>query len=132
MVTVAWSPPASTGGIDLRNYIVTPYLDGVEGPFDLITANLPYVREIDRAGLSPTVLREPHVALLAGLSASALATIDVACMTNRRISRVYLLDAVPEVLLAAWWSRVAPGRKFARPSSVHVAPSPVPDHCDPD
>jgi release factor glutamine methyltransferase len=44
----------------------TRYLDGVEGPFDLIAANPPYVREIDRAGLSPTVLHEPAVALFGG------------------------------------------------------------------
>jgi len=63
----------------------------------------------------------PDVALLAGLSASALATIDVACVTNRRISPVYLLDAVPEVLLAAWWSRVAPGRNRLRRRGARIA-----------
>jgi len=44
----------------------TSYLDGVSGPFDLVVANPPYVREGDRAGLSRTVLREPAVALFGG------------------------------------------------------------------
>lgn len=44
----------------------TAYLDGVDGDFDLIAANPPYVREVDRGGLSPTVLREPEVALFGG------------------------------------------------------------------
>jgi release factor glutamine methyltransferase len=49
-------------------FVHTPYLDGVEGDFDLITANPPYVRETDKAGLSPTVLHEPHVALFGGVN----------------------------------------------------------------
>ena len=47
---------------------------------------------------------DPDVALLAGLSAAALATVDIAFTAQRRISPVYLLDAGPEVALAAWWS----------------------------
>jgi hypothetical protein len=47
----------------------------------------------------------PDVALLAGLSAGALAAIDLVYATRRRISPVYLLDAVPEVVLAVWWAR---------------------------
>jgi hypothetical protein len=47
----------------------------------------------------------PDVALLAALGAGALATIDVVYAGRRRISPVYLLDAVPEVLLASWWAR---------------------------
>lgn len=42
------------------------HLDGVRGLFDLIAANPPYVREVDRNGLSADVLREPHVALFGG------------------------------------------------------------------
>jgi release factor glutamine methyltransferase len=49
-------------------FVCTSYLAGVEGHFDLITANPPYVREGDRRGLSPTVLHEPHVALFGGES----------------------------------------------------------------
>jgi hypothetical protein len=47
----------------------------------------------------------PDVAFLGGLSALALATIDVVYVARRRISRVYLLDAVPELMLVAWWGR---------------------------
>lgn len=65
-LTVAKRNAARHGVFNRIEFVPTPYLDGVEGPFDLITANPPYVREIDRAGLSPTVLREPHVALFGG------------------------------------------------------------------
>jgi release factor glutamine methyltransferase len=47
-------------------FVCTSYLEGVAGAFDLITANPPYVREVDRRGLSPGVLQEPHVALFGG------------------------------------------------------------------
>jgi hypothetical protein len=56
----------------------------------------------------------PDVALLASLSAAALATIDVVYVARRRISAVYLLDAAPEVLLAAWWARHAADRAVPR------------------
>ena len=42
-------------------------LDGLEGPFDLITCNPPYVAERDRRGLQPEVRdHEPDVALYGG------------------------------------------------------------------
>jgi len=41
-------------------------LDRVQGPFDLIVANPPYVRAGDRRGLQPEVREEPEVALFAG------------------------------------------------------------------
>jgi release factor glutamine methyltransferase len=44
----------------------TSYLDGVAETFDVIAANPPYVRDGDRPGLSPSVLREPAVALFGG------------------------------------------------------------------
>jgi release factor glutamine methyltransferase len=38
--------------------------EGIDGPFDLITGNPPYVRELDRRGLQPEVRdHEPAVAL---------------------------------------------------------------------
>jgi hypothetical protein len=55
------------------------------------------------------------VALLAGLSAAALGTIDVVYVARRRISAVYLLDAVPEAILAAWWGRGAANRAPVTP-----------------
>jgi release factor glutamine methyltransferase len=54
-------------GVDDRiEFVCTSYLDGVDGPFDIITANPPYVRDIDKRGLSADVLQEPHVALFGG------------------------------------------------------------------
>ena len=47
-------------------FVQTSYLDGVDEVFDLIAANPPYVREVDRPGLSPSVQREPAVALFGG------------------------------------------------------------------
>jgi release factor glutamine methyltransferase len=44
----------------------TSYLDGVSETFAIIAANPPYVRDGDRRGLSPSVLREPAVALFGG------------------------------------------------------------------
>jgi release factor glutamine methyltransferase len=54
------------GVADRIEFVCTSYLDGVDGPFDLITANPPYVRDIDKRGLSADVLQEPHVALFGG------------------------------------------------------------------
>lgn len=47
-------------------FIATSYLGGVEGDFDLIAANPPYVREVDRLALGRTVRHEPEVALFGG------------------------------------------------------------------
>lgn len=41
-------------------------LDGIEGDFDLIVANLPYVAESDRATLSREVRHDPEIALFGG------------------------------------------------------------------
>jgi release factor glutamine methyltransferase len=41
-------------------------LENVEGPFDLIVANLPYISTRDRDTLSPEVLHDPEIALFAG------------------------------------------------------------------
>lgn len=50
--------------IDFRR---TSLLAGVEGPFDVIASNPPYVAERDRGQLAPDVVRyEPHQALFAG------------------------------------------------------------------
>jgi release factor glutamine methyltransferase len=47
-------------------FVCTSYLDDVMGPFDLIVANPPYVRDVDRPGLSRDVRHEPAVALFGG------------------------------------------------------------------
>jgi len=41
-------------------------LHGLDGPFDVITANPPYVRSVDREGLQPEVREEPEIALYGG------------------------------------------------------------------
>ena len=64
---VAKRNAARHGVFNRIEFVHTPYLAGVPGEFDLIAANPPYVRETDRAALSPTVLREPHVALFGGV-----------------------------------------------------------------
>lgn len=56
------------GVADRVTFVCTSYLAGVDGPFDLIAANPPYVREGDKRGLSPTVRHEPDVALFGGQS----------------------------------------------------------------
>jgi release factor glutamine methyltransferase len=42
------------------------WLDGVEGGFDLIVSNPPYIAEAEMPGLAPEVLREPRMALTPG------------------------------------------------------------------
>jgi release factor glutamine methyltransferase len=52
------------GRIDFR---CTDLIDGLQGPFDVITCNPPYVAERDRPGLQPEVRdHEPDVALFGG------------------------------------------------------------------
>ena len=63
---VARRNAARHGVADRVSFRCTSYLDGIDHTFDVIAANPPYVREIDRAGLSPSVLREPAVALFGG------------------------------------------------------------------
>jgi release factor glutamine methyltransferase len=65
-LAVASANAARHGVGDRIDFVCTSYLDGVDGLFDLITANPPYVREIDRRGLSADVLQEPAVALFGG------------------------------------------------------------------
>lgn len=51
---------------DRIEFYATSYLGGVEGDFDIIAANPPYVRTVDRNGLSACVRHEPDVALFGG------------------------------------------------------------------
>jgi release factor glutamine methyltransferase len=60
---------AQRHGVDTRiAFVETPYLDGIDGEFDLITANPPYVKETDKMGLGADVRHEPEVALFGGSS----------------------------------------------------------------
>jgi release factor glutamine methyltransferase len=47
-------------------FINTNLLDGLDGMFDVIVANLPYVSAGDRSNLGPEVLHDPAVALYGG------------------------------------------------------------------
>jgi release factor glutamine methyltransferase len=54
-------------GVDARiAFVETSYLEGVEGRFDLIVANPPYVKDGDQRALSRDVRHEPDVALFGG------------------------------------------------------------------
>ena len=48
-------------------FLKSDLLENVGGKFDLIVANLPYVSRHDRDQLAPEVLRDPEVALFAGV-----------------------------------------------------------------
>jgi release factor glutamine methyltransferase len=47
-------------------FLKSRLLENVEGAFDLIVANLPYISARDRDTLSPEVLHDPEIALFAG------------------------------------------------------------------
>jgi release factor glutamine methyltransferase len=58
---------ATRHGVDRRvRFVETSYLDGVAGPFNLVVANPPYVKDGDKPALSAAVGHEPHVALFGG------------------------------------------------------------------
>jgi release factor glutamine methyltransferase len=55
--------------VDQRvTFVETSFLDGISGPFDLIAANPPYVKEGDKPALARDVRHEPDVALFGGES----------------------------------------------------------------
>jgi release factor glutamine methyltransferase len=49
-------------------FVQTSCLDGLSGPFDLVVANPPYLRESDRQELARVVRYEPDLALFGGTS----------------------------------------------------------------
>lgn len=51
---------------DRVTFVHTSYLDRVDGPFDVITANPPYVKDGDKPALALAVRHEPEVALFGG------------------------------------------------------------------
>jgi len=57
---------ARHGVADRVACVETSYLDGVAGPFDLITANPPYVLDAAKPILGADVRHEPDVALFGG------------------------------------------------------------------
>ena len=54
------------GVADRIEFVAASYLGGVEGDFDLIAANPPYVRDGDKPALAADVRYEPDVALFGG------------------------------------------------------------------
>jgi release factor glutamine methyltransferase len=63
--------------------IETSFLDGISGPFDLIAANPPYVKEGDKIALARDVRHEPDVALFGGVTGlqGVEAVLDAAART---------------------------------------------------
>jgi release factor glutamine methyltransferase len=58
---------AERHGVAARvTFLKTSYLDDASGPFDLIVANPPYVRDGDRSALARDVRHEPDMALFGG------------------------------------------------------------------
>src|SRR5205807_9318403 len=53
-------------GISRVQFLKSDLLENVDGKFDLIVANLPYISRHDRGQLAPEVLCDPEVALFAG------------------------------------------------------------------
>lgn len=66
-LVVASGNATRLGMSDRVHCVCTSFLDGVDGPFDLIVANPPYVKDGDLPALSRQVAGyEPHVALFGG------------------------------------------------------------------
>jgi release factor glutamine methyltransferase len=58
---------AVSHGVESRvSFVQTSYLDGVQGLFDAIVSNPPYVKDGDKPALSQDVRHEPDVALFGG------------------------------------------------------------------
>jgi release factor glutamine methyltransferase len=53
-------------GIARVQFLKSDLLENIDGKFDLIVANLPYISRHDRDQLAPEVLRDPEVALFSG------------------------------------------------------------------
>jgi release factor glutamine methyltransferase len=53
-------------GTSRVQFLKSDLLENVDGPFELIVANLPYISRHDRDQLVPEVLRDPEIALFAG------------------------------------------------------------------
>ncbi len=54
------------GVADRVEFVATSYLDGVDGMFEVMTANPPYVKDGDKPALSRVTRHEPEVALFGG------------------------------------------------------------------
>ncbi len=65
-LAVARGNAARHGVADRVEFVATSYLDGVDGTFEVITANPPYVKDGDKPALSRVTQHEPEVALFGG------------------------------------------------------------------
>ncbi|MEQ1572893.1 MAG: peptide chain release factor N(5)-glutamine methyltransferase [Vicinamibacterales bacterium] len=65
-LAVARLNAAKHGVADRVACVRTSYLDGIDGPFDLVVANPPYVKTGDKPALARDVLHEPDLALFGG------------------------------------------------------------------
>ncbi|PWJ21061.1 peptide chain release factor N(5)-glutamine methyltransferase [Jannaschia seohaensis] len=65
-LAVATRNAARLGLSDRAAFRQADWVDGIDGTFDLIVSNPPYIAEAEMAGLSPEVLHEPHLALTPG------------------------------------------------------------------
>ena len=66
-LVVAGANAVRHGVAERIEFVATSYLHGVEGKFEVMTANPPYVKDGDRPALSPAVRHEPEVALFGGV-----------------------------------------------------------------
>jgi release factor glutamine methyltransferase len=65
-LTLAQENAERFGSIERIHFIKTNLIDGIDGTFELIVANLPYIPAADRSNLPPEVLHDPAVALFGG------------------------------------------------------------------
>jgi release factor glutamine methyltransferase len=65
-LAVARGNAARHGVADRVEFVATSYLDDVDGMFNVITANPPYVKDGDKPALSRVTRHEPDVALFGG------------------------------------------------------------------
>lgn len=65
-LTVARDNARRLGVSSRVTFVETSFLDGIDGPFDLIAANPPYVKDGDKPALSHDVRHEPDIALFGG------------------------------------------------------------------
>lgn len=65
-LAVASSNATRHGVADRIEFVAASYLGGIDGDFDLIAANPPYVRDRDKPALAREVRFEPDVALFGG------------------------------------------------------------------
>jgi release factor glutamine methyltransferase len=91
-VEIARRNAARHGVADRMQVIRADLLEGVDGPFDLIVANPPYIRDYERALLQREVREhEPSVALFGGLKGLDLIARLVVQASTRLVPGGYLI-----------------------------------------